>query len=230
MNLKRISGLAGLLLALAFLLHLGGGQLMARITGTQPTNADIVCFGPDGAELCADSSGNWVPTTNNDTSLGTSSLRFSDVRAFDATFSDDLTVTDDTTLSSDVSVAGLLSTGLQQVGTSLGATTGVYASTTIVPTASYLVLVSSGGNIQFTSTPNVSTATAIGGATAFPEGTRLVFTTTTTVVHTFVDEGGLTGSRLQLGAGTRAVGQYDTLELIYSAQDTFWREVGFTDN
>lgn len=55
------------------------GTLLARITGTQPTSPDIFCTGPDGAEVCIDASGNIVPTTSNDASAGSSSLRWSNV-------------------------------------------------------------------------------------------------------------------------------------------------------
>ncbi len=44
----------------------------ARITGT--SSDDVWCVGPDGAEVCVDSSGNFLPTTTNDATLGTSSL------------------------------------------------------------------------------------------------------------------------------------------------------------
>src|SRR3990167_1648130 len=107
MNFKRISGLCNLVLVLAFLVHISGSPLLARITGTQPTSADIACWGPDGAEACVQDGGGLVPTTDNDAPLGTSSLRFSDVRSLDGTFGDDLTVTDDLTVDGDA----LLATG-----------------------------------------------------------------------------------------------------------------------
>lgn len=141
-----------------------------------------------------------------------------------------LTVSGAADVDSTFDIGGMASLGKSQQGTSYGATTGIYASTTVVPTSSYIVLVSSGGNIQFTSTPNISTATAIGGSTAWPDGSLLVFTTTATAVITFVDEDTLSGSRLQLGSTTRAIGQYDTLTLIYSAQDNYWREMFFVNN
>lgn len=87
-------------LILAAMLFVGTAQ--ARITGTQPTNPDIVCFGPDGTEVCVDSSGNIVNTTDNDGALGSSSLRFSAVNAYDLAASDDVTVADDATVTGDL--------------------------------------------------------------------------------------------------------------------------------
>jgi hypothetical protein len=99
---KKILLLGAMLLAvIAF-----RGELMARITGTQPTSADIACWGPDGAEVCVDASGNVVPTTDNDTTLGSSTLRWATVNALDLAAADDLTVTDDATISDDLTVTG----------------------------------------------------------------------------------------------------------------------------
>ena len=106
MNFKRISGLCNLVLVLAFLVHISGSPLLARITGTQPTSADIACWGPDGAEACVQDGGGLVPTTDNDAPLGTSSLRWSDVRSLDATFGDDVTVSDDLTVTDDANITG----------------------------------------------------------------------------------------------------------------------------
>lgn len=47
----------------------------ARLTGTDPAT-DIFCVGPAGAEICVDSSGNLISTTDSDATIGTSSLRF----------------------------------------------------------------------------------------------------------------------------------------------------------
>lgn len=92
--------LAGLLLA---------GQInlaQARVTSPTQTasNADIACWGPSGAEICVDSSGNLIPTTDNDTTLGTSSLRFATGYIVDITVGDDLTVTDDLSVQGDTTL------------------------------------------------------------------------------------------------------------------------------
>lgn len=98
--------LAGTLLAAALLWGVATGRVYARITGTQPTTADVWCVGPDGAEVCVDSSGNLLPTTDNDTTLGTSSLRWATAYILDITVGDDLTVTDDATVGDDLTVTG----------------------------------------------------------------------------------------------------------------------------
>ena len=89
---------------LAFILFAIPAQ--ARVTSQGATDRDTFCVGPSGAEVCADSSGNFIPTTDNDTTLGTSALRWSDIRAYDMTLADDLTVTDDATVSDDLTVTG----------------------------------------------------------------------------------------------------------------------------
>lgn len=66
---------AFLSLALAF----GAAPLQARITGTAPTNDDVVCWGVDGAEACINAAGDIVSTTTNDTDLGTSSLLWNEL-------------------------------------------------------------------------------------------------------------------------------------------------------
>lgn len=71
--------------------------LQARVTGTQPSRStpDTWCVGRSGAEVCVDYSGNLIPTTDNDTTLGTSSLRWATGYIVDLAVGDDLTVTGD---------------------------------------------------------------------------------------------------------------------------------------
>ena len=109
----KIFKMAGLIACLALFVIIAERAIHARITGTQPTVADIACWGPDGAEGCLDSSGNFVPTTDNDTTLGSSTLRWSDVRAFDATFADDVAVTGNLTIGADFQPFIRTSTQLQ---------------------------------------------------------------------------------------------------------------------
>lgn len=47
----------------------------ARITSSA-IDRDVWCVGVSGSEVCVDSSGNFIPTTNNAADLGTSSLKF----------------------------------------------------------------------------------------------------------------------------------------------------------
>lgn len=103
MNTKKMIALRVALVALLAL----QGLASARITGTAPTNPDAACWGPDGAEACVDASGNVVPTTDNDTTSGSSSLRWSNVHTYDLTVADDVTVSDDVSVTGDIfNVAG----------------------------------------------------------------------------------------------------------------------------
>ena len=100
---------------------------------------------------------------------------------------------------------------------------GIYVSSTIAVTSSYQTICSSGGNITLTSTPNIAVAGLTGGI-------FLILTSTVSSVINLVDEGSLTGSKVQLGAATRAISQYKVLTLIYDATDGYWREVAYADN
>ncbi len=91
---------------LALILMLAGGA-WARIS-TPYTGDDAWCVGDNGTEVCVDSSGNLLPTTSNDTTLGTSSYLWSAVYAYDLALSDDLTVSDDALISDDLTVNGKL--------------------------------------------------------------------------------------------------------------------------
>ena len=102
--MKRAWNLVGLL-ACALILAVASGKLsFARITTA--SNTDAWCVGISGSEVCVDSSGNFIPTTDNDVTLGTSSLTWATVYTQDLTVSDDLTVTDDATVTSDLTVSG----------------------------------------------------------------------------------------------------------------------------
>lgn len=100
--MKKGLQLTGLLGALVLALHLGVGPVAARLTSPSASDADIWCAGPEGAEVCVDSSGNLIPTTDNDTTLGTSSLAWATGYFYDIALSDDLTVADDATVTGDL--------------------------------------------------------------------------------------------------------------------------------
>jgi len=74
---------------------LGYNLVSARLTGTDP-GTDIFCVGPSGAEICVDASGNLIPTTDSDTTVGTSSLRFATVYADTVDAGTTLTMPDST--------------------------------------------------------------------------------------------------------------------------------------
>lgn len=90
--MKKYLSLAGLILCTALILGVSSGHVYARLTGTEP-GTDQWCMGISGAEVCVDASGNLIPTTDNDTTLGTSALRFATAYIMDITVGDDLTVT-----------------------------------------------------------------------------------------------------------------------------------------
>ncbi len=77
--MKSISKLFGRVVALALVLAFGASALFARVTPPAParTAPDTWCVGRVGAEVCVDYSGNLVPTSDDDTTLGTSSLSWS---------------------------------------------------------------------------------------------------------------------------------------------------------
>lgn len=109
-------------------------------------------------------------------------------------------------------------------------TIAISGATSIVPTDSFQMLLSSGANVVVTAVPSISTATVIGGLTPWADGTKLVVTTTGTVTVTFQDNGTLSGSRLHLGANTRIVGADKILTLIYVAAQNFWDELAYANN
>ena len=92
--MKKSLSLCLLLLSSLLVLGVSSGRVFARITGTEP-GTDISCWGPSGAEVCIDVSGNLLPTTDNDTTLGTSALRWATAYILDITVGDDLSVTGD---------------------------------------------------------------------------------------------------------------------------------------
>lgn len=151
--MRKALNLFALAVVAVVLVAVHNGDIYARITGTNPTgaSADIHCVGPDGAETCTDSSGNFIPTTDNDATLGTSSLRFSDVRAYDMTLADDLTVTDDATITDDLTVEGdaFLATGAADE-VAIGADTTPDAGLEVVAGDNASVLIISSQNASTT--------------------------------------------------------------------------------
>ncbi len=108
------------------------------------------------------------------------------------------------------------------LATAKTAITGIQVTTNVVASSSYETVVSTGGVVTLTSTPNIAAGVS---------GQWLVISSTATGMGvTFQDEGTLTGSKLQLGAASRAITQYKTLTLIYDAADGFWREISYGSN
>lgn len=84
----------------------------------------------------------------------------------------------------------------------------------------FRVLTSTGGPLVLNSVPAISTVTATAG--------QIVIIQSSTNTLTFQDDGTLSGSALELGAATRALGVGDILVLIYRASK--WWEMGFYNN
>lgn len=120
--MKKYLSLAGAVLCAALILGVSSGRVYARLTGTEP-GTDVWCVGVSGAEVCADVSGNLIPTTDNDTTLGTTALRWATVNAYDLAAADDLTVADDATVTDDLTVGGdLFHTAIATQSVAAGAT------------------------------------------------------------------------------------------------------------
>lgn len=132
--MKNYLKLSGLILCSAIVLAVSSGRVFARITAPAASDADIFCVGPSGAEICVDSSGNLLPTTDNDTTLGTTALRFATVNALDIVAGDDVTVADDLTVVGDLFHTPIATQTVTAAGTIdlTGACNGVVRLTALV--------------------------------------------------------------------------------------------------
>lgn len=169
-----------------------------------------------------DSSPNYVQAFN-----GTGNNHNTTIYTLD--YSGDLFNAGNLSTSGNVSSLGTMTFGTFEINGS-ALISGVAATTTILPTDTFNVLNSTGINVTVTSTPSISTATVVGGSTAWADGTRLVLTTTSTVTVTLQDNGTLSGSRLHLDAASRIVGADKILSLIYIAATNFWYETAYANN
>lgn len=231
----------------------------ARIIGTNPTgtSADTWCEGGrvraattvNATELCIDSSGNFIPTTNNSQQLGTSSLQYSDLETTNINSGGaSLTIgtgagntltqgTAGTTNSSGKGGAaasqssnlGLTIYTPYQVGTSQTANLGIYSSTTIPVNSSFEMLLSSGvTGITLTSTPNIATTTVVGtGIVGIPNGTLLVLGSTAAAIIQLQDNTALAGSQIKAynGAATISISSSSSASFIFSSVDSFWHQI-----
>lgn len=96
----------------------------------------------------------------------------------------------------------------------------VQISTSLSPVAMAFAVINGTGTLTLTSTPHIATTTAVSGQSITLMGGANVVT--------FQDEGTLTGSLLELGAATRALGAGDILKLRYYSGK--WYEEGFVNN
>lgn len=104
--------------------------------------------------------------------------------------------------------------------------TGVFGSTTVIPTSEFYVLTSSspGGTIPMTSTPTLSTTTATDGQFVVLKGTSSVATIT------LQDNGTLAGSLLELGSTTRIISDLKVITLMFDSLVGKWIEVSYGNN
>lgn len=190
-------------------------------------------------EITQDYTGSLYPTSVLGTqTLGTSSFPWNNIYATSETVTGSM----NSGAAGSTNATGLGGTAATQ-NTVVGlmvfgkvAVTGIVVSTTIPVNSSYETLMSTAGNaIIISATPSVSTTTVVQAAgasagTLLASGTYLVLTSTGASGVTLQDEGTLTGSRLQLGAATRAISQFKVLTLVWDATDGFWREVSYANN
>ena len=134
---------------------------------------------------------------------------------------------------SGLALAGPMVASPVQLGAEGGAAWGLFGSSQIIPTASFITLTSSdSASAPFvTSTPSISTLTAAGAP--LPFGFQLVLTSTVTgsvaagYGLTYQNNSILSGSLLKLGAASRVVNSTSTLALILSS-DGYWHETGYS--
>ena len=108
---------------------------------------------------------------------------------------------------------------------------GVNVTTTVINTAAYLVVTSSGGSVTLTNTPTISTTTAAGLALATGKTITLRGTSDTNFV-VLQDDDTLSDSQIELGASSRTLGLNDILVLFWDASTSTsgrWLEVSYTN-
>src|SRR3989339_1808938 len=76
--MKKILGLTAVLVMFVTFAVLTEKITFARVTSSAD-DRDVWCVGVSGAEVCVDSSGNFIPTTDDNVDLGTSSLQFKNI-------------------------------------------------------------------------------------------------------------------------------------------------------
>lgn len=150
----------------------------ARVTSQGASDADIWCVGPDGAEVCVDSSGNLIPTTDDDADLGTSSLQWQDIYIDGTADVDDLTVSGTATIA-DISVTGGILAG------DLASSVMNIKDTTITSTQLIALSVTS---IDIVAAPGIGYANIFLGALLFHDATS-AYTGNAGLVHISPNDG-----------------------------------------
>jgi hypothetical protein len=179
------------------------GSAMARLTNqSNETSPDAACWGASGAEVCVDASGNLLPTTDSDTTLGTSSLYWSN------------TYTDDITVSDDANITGTLTVADPVVITPESTVQTMNLTSSQVTASAGFILLSSTGNITLASGPQISTS-------SIPNGQYLILRSTAAAI-TFSDAGVVSGSRVITGTGNSTVVVSTSLARGFVHYDGYW--------
>ena len=178
-----------------------------------------------------------IPGRSGRYRIGTESVRIASITANGlVNLYSDLHVNDAVTIVGSATVQGNLALDIGLLNVLPGSVTGITETTRVLPTSTYITVLSTGGggvngNVRVTATPNISTATVATGATAWPNGTIIIITSTaSTNTVEFQDEDTLTGSRLELGSTQRIITVNDYLILIYNSTLTKWYELAFGNN
>ena len=122
--MQKIFKFLGLFLFIIIAIGFYSGLISARVTGNMPTNPDALCVGASGVEICINSDGDLIPTTDNAADVGSSSFEFKD-GFFDGTvYTDAISNSGAYTGSGAISGSDLTSTGA-----------GVFSGTLVIPSS-----------------------------------------------------------------------------------------------
>lgn len=124
------------------------------------------------------------------------------------------------TFSSNVSVAGNMAISGSQADVPNTSYSAIAVSSSISPVGVSFLVINASGTLTSTATPFISTTTAISGQTLTLMGGTNVLTVS--------DEGSVTGTLLELGDTSRALGAGDILKLRYYSGK--WYEEAFVNN
>lgn len=109
-----------------------------------------------------------------------------------------------------------------------GSSTGLIStSSPIIPTSSFLNLMSTGSNIILRARPTLSTTTTFGGSQAIPNGYYVLLASTATISYTLQDNSVLSGSLMNLAgdSGTRVVSSTTSIGFIFNGATGQWVQV-----
>lgn len=228
--------LVGLVLALVLAPAVSHARIISTDTAkTQKTDAWCV-YGRlasrdssnviSNGEVCVDVYGDLGPTTAGGANLGNPTTPWADMRISSINANGR-----NTYLGGSQRINNFRTLVKQQIGTVSGAF-GFYSSSSIVPTSTYIMLLTSGvtvGNGQFlvTATPTISTTVVLGGTAAFLDGTEIILGSTDNVKIRLQDDARLAGTNLKTFAGSDVVVSSNSWShFVFSTTDSKWHQVG----